>query len=268
MFEVKVFEDNSFYIKRKCKNNFEGNIKKENWIRKQKNENMPFMSKEKYIKALKRYKRKLCEVKIDAEKCLFLSLGTNIEMSFKTITANLNKFIKAVKNKFGKVQYIRSIECYENGYDRYHVHLILIFDEKKVVPEQSWLKKHWIYGTVFVEHLWKNYEDGLKNYICAYDGNCIQKENPDYTKYPVFTKIVCTSNNLGMKETKTLFESDYSFVNSVLTNCKEIDNNAKYSKSYHLYNGKHYLDDCLVYNAENLCQILIDSNLNNEEKKS
>lgn len=262
-FKVTVYKNNTILMKRKnTVNTFANCVKKDYWIRKIVNEEYPYLSKQLYKKALNRHFYKLHELEVNADNCVFLTLGTSNTMTFNEINNEFLRFAKSFKYKYNYKNYIKAVECYENGFDRYHIHSIFIFESEKPTLNREWLKKHWVFGEVFIEHLYKDYEDGLLNYICSYDKNCIQKNQEDFTKYPQFAKFITASHNIEKKQVLNEFECDKDFMSGILKSVNEIDYNAKINFETHLYNNQQCLDGCSIYNAKNLTKILNDANEN------
>lgn len=81
-------------------------------------------------------------VRFDEGKTLMLTLGTSESIEYHCFQNAVKKFITIFRYHYGKVEYIRGIECYRDGLNRYHCHLIAFFQEKAPTMNQQWLKEH------------------------------------------------------------------------------------------------------------------------------
>lgn len=265
-YSATIFENGSVLFKRKNNiNNFANAIKKENWIRKLINEEFPYLSRKLYIKTLNRFFYKLSKLKIDAEHSVFLTLETANTMTFDEINKQFTLFAKNFKYKYNSNGYIKCVGCYKDGFDRFHIHSIFTFDGKIPTLNREWLKNHWKFGHIHIEYTWKKKEDGVLGYICKDDKNCLQEDNKQFTKYPQFAKFITTSHNFEKKKIQNQFDIDKDFFKSIMRQRTQIDSESRVNMKAHLYNNMKCVDGCLIYNADNLAQILNDSYINEEE---
>jgi len=76
--------------------------------------------------------------------CLFITLTYDTKLaslseSWKIISKQYNRFVSAIKRKFGKVAILRVFESFQNGYP--HIHAIMLFDDFQFDVFEHWNKK-------------------------------------------------------------------------------------------------------------------------------
>ena len=76
--------------------------------------------------------------------CLFVTLTYDTKLAslseaWKIISEQYNRFVSAIKRKFGKVAILRVFESFQNGYP--HIHAIMLFDDSQFDVFEHWNKK-------------------------------------------------------------------------------------------------------------------------------
>ena len=101
-----------------------------------------YMSKDDYIDTLNRKKDFLYRCKFEHTKCKFMTLNTQQEISIEDLNYTLKKFLGKLEYEYGKFEYVRALECYNKGTNRYHYHIILVYNKSCPNIELKWLKKN------------------------------------------------------------------------------------------------------------------------------
>lgn len=211
----------------------------------------PFMSKRQEAKNLKRSRKKLFNVCLDYDKCVFMTLGTSGEMAWDNLLAEFNKFLANARYKYGSFKIIRKVECYCNGFNRFHIHLILIFDNARPTISRNWLEKHWVHGKVHFEYLWKNREYGVLEYITLVKPENFHPTNRLFTKYPANAKIIGYSPEL-VKD-RPIYEREISIeqYNAIINEAKKCSGKIFYDGHYY-DKDKYCLDRVYLHDIDDL----------------
>ena len=211
----------------------------------------PFMSKRQEAKNLKRSRKKLFNVCLDYDKCVFMTLGTSGEMAWDNLLAEFNKFLANARYKYGNFKIIRKVECYRKGFNRFHIHLILIFDNARPTISRNWLEKHWVHGKVHFEYLWKNREYGVLEYITLVKPENFHPTNQLLTKYPANAKIIGYSPEL-VKD-RPIYENEISVeqYNAIINETKKCGGKIFYDGHYY-DKDKYCLDRVYLHDIDDL----------------
>lgn len=199
----------------------------------------PYLTRKQYIKQLKKNKKKLTELKLDANKCCFLTLTTKQLFYWEQIKVKFDSFMRSIKRNFDKTYYIRAIESHENE-THFHIHLILMF--KNGIPKnfnQLWVKNHWKHGFNDFQKVIEPY--GIIDYITNFKEENLNPKNNNYTKFPQFIKVVTRSNDFPLSN-KIEIITDYNglceHINNLNTKCKQ-----ETGQDLFCYNDGHYFVD-------------------------
>lgn len=209
-----------------------------------------------YVELLKNVETKLLSVKFDEGKSLMLTLGSSENIVYDCFQDAVKKFIASFKYQYGKIQYIRGIECYEKGIDRYHCHLIILFPNSIPKMNEQWLKKHWTYGKVNIRHQREfEYNDPVR-YITKFKENNIDPDNRSYTKFPQFVSPIRTSRNLP--KSNIIYNGVHDKFISIRLHDELIEQKqVKVNTHVHYYgNDKKCFDSECFYNTQNGNEIL------------
>ena len=87
------------------------------------------MSTDNYRATLERKREFFHRCEFEHTKCKFMTLNTQGEISIEELNYTLKKFLGKLEYEYGKFEYVRALECYEKGINRYHYHLILVYDK-------------------------------------------------------------------------------------------------------------------------------------------
>ena len=222
--------------------------RKIDWNTRIVNNDEPFTTVKQYEKTLSRQKSNLYNVKLDYEKCKFLTLGTDCSIGWDDMEKYVKEFITNFKYRYGNVKYIASIEHYEQGFNRWHAHLILIFPNTAPSLNQDWLKKHWSFGRVDIKNLYEFREHGLIHYLTKRKESNINQEKPWLTKYPQFAKFIRTSRDLPQDE---YIEKECSMEQFNNFQKQAQENGANINYVGHYYGADSYcLDKVYIHDAE------------------
>lgn len=171
-----------------------------------------YMSTKDYRKLLKATHRKLWDLDFEEEKCVFITLTLKEDLDYQQLNNEFHRFLVYIKRKFGKFEYIRSIELQEKTL-RLHIHSILQF---KTIPKHI--------DTGVIEKLWglgicdfqKTFDlRGVLQYITLFKDQHIQKDNPHYTCFLRGSKVISTSQHFG-KQIECLLEAPKSLWTTTL----------------------------------------------------
>lgn len=211
----------------------------------------PFMSKRQEAKNLKRSRKKLFNVCLDYDKCVFMTLGKSGEMAWDNLLAEFNKFLANARYKYGNFKIIRKVECYHKGFNRFHIHLILIFDNDRPTISRNWLEKHWVHGKVHFEYFWKNREYGVLEYITLVKPENFHPTNRLFTKYPANAKIIGYSPEL-VKD-RPLYDTEISVeqYNTIINEVKKCGGKIFYDGHYY-DKDKYCLDRVYLHDINDL----------------
>lgn len=174
-------------------NNFNPFKNRDSWVMptKIKNIEYPYMTKKQYIKQLKQARKKCANLKLNPNKCVFLTLTTQELFEWADIKVKFDSFIRCAKRTFGKLYYIRVFESSKNE-THLHIHLIIMFESEKPKDfNEQWVINHWKYGIIDFQRVVEPY--GILDYITNYKTNNISNQNSYYTKFPQFVKILTRS---------------------------------------------------------------------------
>ena len=218
---------------------------------KVKNPEKPFMTKRQDARSLKRWRKKLFKIKLDYDKFIFMTLGTQEEMTWNEVLKKFNLFLSNLRYKYGDVKIVRKIECYNNGFNRYHIHVILIFNDVRPSLSKDWLKEHWKYGKVHFEYGWKNKQYGVLEYITNVKECNFNPNDKMLTKYPENAKVISVSPDL-IKE-KAYYSIDWTKeqYNSFINEVKKCQGQIFYDGHYY-GKDKYCLDRVFIHNAEDI----------------
>lgn len=230
------------------------------WNSRVRNEQQPFITVKQYENAIYRYEKKL-KVDLINHDYKVLMLPTNIEMDYFVFQAEVKKFIANFRYEYKDTEYINAIECYENGFNRFHSHLLVIFKDKAPAMNEKWLKDHWGFGKVVIRDPREFEESDAIRYLTKYKWNNVQDENPKLTKFPQFAKFVSTSRNLPKANITSQENVDYkTAVNTANTLLQQ--QGAKVNKRTHFHDNNVYFDGATIYNVDNSKSLgLKDDNL-------
>ncbi|MBO5229612.1 MAG: hypothetical protein J6B20_02345 [Clostridia bacterium] len=153
------------------------------------------MTKAAFKKTLNRYFERLCELDLDNEKCLYVTLTISDTKynSYDLVCSRFKYFVNLVKDKVqdGYVGVIRFVEVQAKGF--FHIHCILVFNCRNINLTWRDFHKFWGWGYVRVQP--------VKNRFGLFDYSTNQKhgaknDNDKFTRYPKGAKIVYISPNL------------------------------------------------------------------------
>lgn len=170
------------------------------------NNNLPpvrlneYMSSKDYQKLLKRYQKKLFQMKIDSENTYFITITLKNNLDYNTLLNEFHRFYVGLNRKFGKFEYLRTIQFQECK--KYHIHIIIRFYDSPNNLNKSVLEKMWKNGIVHLEPV-----DNVYNpiqYITRYDSNCIQPTNPHLTYFFKNSKIISYSKKFAIETEQTI----------------------------------------------------------------
>lgn len=181
------------------------------------NRNEP-MTKAAFKKTLNRYFERLCELDLDNEKCLYVTLTiSNAKYnSYDLICSRFKYFVNLVKDKVQDdyVGVMRFVEMQAKGF--FHIHCILVFKRKNINLSWRDFHKFWGWGYVRVQP--------VKNRFGLFDYSTNKKhgaENDDkFTRYPKGAKIIYISPNLP--------KSKGEFISTISSEYTELLNDSDY----------------------------------------
>ncbi len=204
-----------------------------------------------YKRTLKRARKMLFGLDLQYDKMKFLTLGTNEEMTWKEIVARCKSFINKLKNEYEGINYIRTIEHYQNGTNNYHIHIIVIFKDKAPVLNRDWLKEHWQYGHVDVKNGIKNREVGVIEYITLFKTSNLQQDNLYLTKYPSNARFIVFSKNLLKEKKEMSYKMNWTEeqYNSFMNEVKSTNGQVFYDGHYY-DKDKYCLDKVYIHDAD------------------
>lgn len=220
------------------------------------------MSTDNYRATLERKREFFHRCEFEHTKCKFMTLNTQGEISIEELNYTLKKFLGKLEYEYGKFEYVRALECYEKGINRYHYHLILVYDKPCPKIDLKWLKKHWVLGNVNIKNLIFKKEYGVLNYITTFKKNNIQDNNKQLTKFPKGCKIITCSN--GLKE--QIIDDSYEALREFLSNILKIADlfGVDYYLKKHFYQGKECIDKAYFTNVTEDFKNYVKDNFNIE----
>jgi len=188
-YKVKIIDNERIIVSTHTTNPFEASKIKFKGNRKSLNyENMTIAN---YHKALKRYTEKLYCCSIDCNKCKFITLTLNNEMSWNEFIDKIGTFMETLKRYFGRdIDYIKAIEFQRCL--KLHAHLIIIFPNEMPKNLTKWVNNHWEYGSFRVEKVYSIYN--LIDYLTKKKGKKYIKDiKKGITLFPANAKIITTT---------------------------------------------------------------------------
>lgn len=203
---------------------------------KKKNDEHPFMTKLKYTKTLKRYRNKLYDLDIIAEKSVFITLTTNNSFVWNELKLKLQAFILCIKRNFGKIFYIRAIESQNKGI-HFHIHLIIMFENS--IPNdfnKLWIEKHWKQGFIDFKKVKEPY--GIIDYFTTFKSENINPDDDNYTKIPEFVQIITYSADFPKAEKKEIITNETEMT-EIIDNFKDTNEKAFVYSEGHKYVDKN-----------------------------
>ena len=199
----------------------------------------PYMTTKQYARQLKQGKKKCANLKLQADKCVFLTLTTKELFCWEQIKVKFNSFIRSVKRNFGKIYFVRAFESFEKEI-HYHIHLIIMFENEKPINfTEQWVQDHWKHGFSDFQYVIEPY--GILDYITNYKKSNIHLEANHFTKFPQFVKIVTRSLDFPKSNTVIVNTNE----NGVKDLLKHYNRKCKKQTGQDLfcYNDGHYYID-------------------------
>ena len=230
-----------------------------------------FMTSKDYAKTLKRKADFLHRCNFDNTNCKFLTLNTKNPIKIDVLIEEFKIFTSALRRKFGNFEYIRALECYRKGADKYHIHAILVFEGRNPQIAKKALTGLWTFGDIHIEDVVQNEVYNVVQYITNFKENNLQIDQKSLTKFPKGCKIISTSRGIRPNESKSTIEIDRKLLSYLIDAANK--NDVKMNTKGHYYGDKLCIDKMFFTNvnqeflnliADNFSQEIF--NVNGEEK--
>ena len=165
-----------------------------------------YMSVKDYKKLLKTTHRKLWDKDFTQGYFIFITLTLDRDLTYKRLLKEFHRFEVAANRKFGKFEYIRAIELQET-IPRLHIHIVVQFNEKPAIFNQSIVESLWGLGICNVEPVFDIW--GVLQYITQFKDHHKQKNNPYYTCFPRCARVISASQHFGVKIDCTAYREEF-----------------------------------------------------------
>lgn len=165
-----------------------------------------YMSTKDYTRLLKRAHKKLWDRSFDQERCAFTTLTLSKDLDYHNLCNEFHRFLVYVKRKFGKFEYLKSIELQEQTL-RYHIHAILQFQDILPRINQSNIEKLWGLGVCDYKPVFDIW--GVIQYLTKLKEQHLQKENPLFTHFLRGAKVISTSQHFGAQINSDSYRDEY-----------------------------------------------------------
>lgn len=242
-YQVKIYDNERIIVSMHSYNPFKSRTEW-NGHKRSKNYN-EYMSKKDYFKTIRRWSEKIWKLNIDSNKCKFITLTLKEDMSWEVLLNKFTSFMYSIRRNFGNnTQYIRAVELQENS-KRFHIHLVLVFEDNPPNISIKWIEDHWPYGYIHRENVNDVY--GLMQYLTLFDTNALQSKSQGATHFPKNAKILSTSIKPSTAERIIeINESEYKYLRSY------------YDRLYYAEDGKYIKEDGHIYNDNGETKYCLD----------
>ncbi len=232
-YKMKIYDNNRAYIQINQGNPFirKSNHKRTNYKRN----NNGWMTIKNTKRAHRNWIKKLIALNIDCSKCKFITLTLSRNMQWKELMSKFEIFINNIKRKYGKdIVYIRSVEIQEESL-RYHVHIVLVFNDKVPQFKRRDIQKLWQYGNIDIEN--KVYDIyGLIEYLTLDKHPIGRQEDSRLSYFPKGARLIASTFS-SKADCREINVNENEIINAV-TFCKGKKSHIRNDKHFYYVNGK------------------------------
>ena len=227
-YKVRVYNDNRITISLHNFNPFDG--KESNQPIESTNTNKltnNYMRYKDYVRLLKSYHNKLWDRDFDQSKCVYITLTLKEDLDYQSLNKQFHRFLVYLKRRFGKFEYLRSIEVQEKT-RRLHIHSILQFNDYPKLINKQIIEDLWKLGICDCQPV----DDirGVLQYITKFKDPHLQKDNPHFTCFLKGTKVITSSQHFGTKIDEDSYIETYitpDHLNYIVDHHNELSRNDK-----------------------------------------
>ena len=238
-YKVTLFRDR-MKIQYNIKNVFKSaKVKNRVLPTKKRDKENPYMTTQQYTKTLKKFKNKLYDLDIQANKSVYITLTTSSISLWNDLKSRFQALILCLKRNFGKIYYIRAIESHDKD-NHFHIHMIVMFENE--IPtnlNKEWIEKHWKQGFVDYKNVSEPY--GIIDYMTTFKSENINPTNDKYTKLPQFVQVISHSVDFPKSEKKEIITTKNE-MSEIVDSFKEYCFEETGKQAYVYSDGHKYID--------------------------